>query len=244
MAKAVIKEGTILAANYDLSGQTNESMLEISNPPLDVTNFGSNGWKEFLPGLIEASGTMSGFLETGTDFDADQLTGLSGIPILIGLNNPLVIGDEVHCYKANQTSYSRRHSVGEAAGWAGNFIGDGAASQANVLKILAAKTASADEAGQNLRATAAGQRVYAYLWVTAASGTSPTLDVTIESDATDAWVGAETTRFTFTQETDATAGYQVATPINGAITDTWWRVSATIAGTSPSFTFAVALGIG
>jgi hypothetical protein len=29
----------------------------------------------------------------------------------------------------------------------------------------------------------------------------------------------------------------------GSITDTWWRVVYTIAGTSPSFQFAAALGV-
>jgi hypothetical protein len=32
-------------------------------------------------------------------------------------------------------------------------------------------------------------------------------------------------------------------PLSGAITDDWWRITATVGGTTPSFRFAVILGI-
>ena len=38
-------------------------------------------------------------------------------------------------------------------------------------------------------------------------------------------------------------GYQSANPVAGPITDQYWRVSWTISGSTPSFTFVVSLGI-
>ena len=100
------------------------------------------------------------------------------------------------------------------------------------------KTSCGNGAGQNIGAIAAGQTGYAFLTVPTA--TSGTIDVIIESDATDGWVGAETTRFTFTQVT-TTATSQLIT-LAGPVTDTWWRASWTSA-TTPSHNIAVAFGI-
>jgi hypothetical protein len=61
----------------------------------------------------------------------------------------------------------------------------------------------------------------------------------IQSDNAEAFT-TPTARITFAQAT--AAGAQLLSA-NGAITDDWWRVNYTIAGTAPSFTFGVAIGI-
>jgi len=75
--------------------------------------------------------------------------------------------------------------------------------------------------------------------VIAASGTTPTLDVTIESDDAEGMASA-TTRLTFTQATATTSEWQ---ELAGAVTDDWWRAAWTIGGGSPSFTAVVVVGI-
>lgn len=74
----------------------------------------------------------------------------------------------------------------------------------------------------------------AYLKVTAASGTSPTLDVLVEDspDGGTTWF----TAITFTQAT-TTSSQVVAIAATRKISKTV-RVTATIGGTTPSFTFA------
>ena len=68
--------------------------------------------------------------------------------------------------------------------------------------------------------------------ITTASGTSPTLDVTIEvQDAAGAWHTAGT----FAQAVDDTGDSTIAVPLGGRAARAAW----TIAGTSPSFTFSV-----
>ena len=103
----------------------------------------------------------------------------------------------------------------------------------------AAATSSASTKFQ-LGAVTAAQYLYGALHVYSASGTNPTLDVTLQSDA-DASAGSETVRLTFAQKT--AAGYEWASPIVGAIADTYWRASWTVAGTNPLFAFAVVFGI-
>ena len=76
--------------------------------------------------------------------------------------------------------------------------------------------------------------------VTAASGTDPTLDVTIDSDD-NSDMTTPTNRLTFAQ----VVGVGSEGPISaaGTITDEWWRVEYAITGTDPSFDVAILLGI-
>lgn len=73
----------------------------------------------------------------------------------------------------------------------------------------------------------------------AGTGT-PTLTVAIESDDASGFASA-TTRLTFDAAT--AAGGQILRTDGTAITDTWYRANWTISGTSPSFLFALALGV-
>ena len=104
----------------------------------------------------------------------------------------------------------------------------------------ASESSSASESAVELGAVSATQKLVATLHVTAVTGTSPTLDVTIESDASDSFAGGETTQITFT--TVSAVGSQTI-EINGAVTDTWFREEHTIGGTTPGFDYVVTLGI-
>ena len=76
-------------------------------------------------------------------------------------------------------------------------------------------------------AASATQTVLCILHVERLTATAGTLDVTVDSAATDSFPG--TTRFTFTQTTPTTNLVQVKS-IPGAVTDTWWQADWTIAG--------------
>lgn len=102
-----------------------------------------------------------------------------------------------------------------------------------------ARTATFDGADATLPAVGSGETLYAQLNVVSASGTTPTLDVIVESDDADTFASA-TTRVTFTQATGVGAQRLTAA---GPITDTFYRVSVTIGGTDPSFLFYVTVGI-
>jgi hypothetical protein len=76
--------------------------------------------------------------------------------------------------------------------------------------------------------------------VIAAGGTLPTLDVTVQSDDAEGFA-SPTTRLTFTQK--SAIGAEFITPVAGPITDTWWRVSWAIGGTTPTFGIVACVGI-
>jgi hypothetical protein len=76
--------------------------------------------------------------------------------------------------------------------------------------------------------------------VLSVAGTAPSITVSVESDDASGFASA-TTRLTFDAAT--AVGGQILRTDGSAITDTWWRVAWTIAGTTPSFLFASVLGI-
>lgn len=102
------------------------------------------------------------------------------------------------------------------------------------LLAPAARTSSSSGSAVNIRPYALGEfaPLKVFLSVGAASGTSPTLDVTIQQspDGSTGW----TTVGSFTQMTGTGSQEIRVTP-----TQPYIRVAYTIAGTSPSFTFHV-----
>ncbi|WP_425401260.1 hypothetical protein [Algiphilus sp.] len=102
------------------------------------------------------------------------------------------------------------------------------------------ETLNGSSAAQNLGAISASQKLYAGLAVLSASGSTPTLDVVVESDSSNDFTGSETERLAFTQADQQTAELL---SLDGAVTDTWWRIRWTVSGTSPDFKFVAVLGI-
>ena len=109
----------------------------------------------------------------------------------------------------------------------------------------AARTASANSTDLENRAA---KGIHLILDVTAASGTTPTLDVKVQRKCplSDAYVDVPSGAFaqkTTTGTDDLVIYPGVAETANRSVSDvisSQWRVVATIAGTTPSFTFTVA----
>lgn len=106
-----------------------------------------------------------------------------------------------------------------------------------------ARTASANADGANRFAK--GARVF--LDVTAASGTTPTLDVKIQARDEASGQYVDVPGAVFTQKTAASTDMLEVYPGIGAVANSkvsgsfprTWRVVAAIGGTTPSFTFTV-----
>ncbi len=161
-------------------------------------------------------------------------------------NQPITItpdgttaGDTAYFYPSVQGEYGVGGSIGEVLpfSWAAHGS-QYALCRGNILYSSTA-TSTSTSTGQNLGAVTSSQKLYAVLHVVGVSGASPTLDVTVQSD--DSSEASYLTKVTFTQATGITS--QFAVPISGAIADDYWRISYTIGGTNPSFTFVVAMAI-
>ncbi len=227
---------------YDVSGEANKFVGSTKVEVRDSKLFNTNAIKRD-PGLFDFQGSLSGVSDftdgSGLAF-FDSGLGVKRPISIHPAQNPAVVGDLSRFGNAVHGGVTLEASQGDLDEFNVSLEGDSPLLQGKVLAI-GTKTVTADGAGVQMpAAVVAGQSVYAVLHATTSSGT---ITVLIESDATDAWSGAETTRFTFTQVVDSTPTYQfmVLTP-SGGITDTWWRATWTSAST-PSHAISVSLGI-
>lgn len=233
----------LFAVGADLTGHSNKVELSAEFEEKDTTNYGSAGWKEVLGGLGSAELSGEGQWEAGDPglVDDASWSELGGVgPYTVGPDGAAV-GDLAYFMKALRADYKLGDAVGEVAPWTGAAKSAWPLIRGQVAHPPgSAQTATGTGTGLELGALAAEQRLYASLHVLSASGTTPSITVTVESDA-DNTFGSATTRLTFDAAT--AEGGQILRTDGTAITDTWWRLAWTISGTTPSFMFVSALGI-
>lgn len=244
MAVHKLTDAKIYVAQYDISADHNMVELPYGVEALDKTTFGQTT-RVHTGGLYAVDLKGQGFVNYGTGEIEDVLRSIQAVADV-----PLSVMAEGG--DAGERAYFTRiltastktlgGTVGDLHGF--EWAAKGSAGQPLVPgTVFAAKAArgSSSNSGTALQlgAVGASQRVYAALHVFAASGTTPTLDVTVKSD-NGVGFGTPITQLTFTQATGVTSE---VTSAAGAITDDYWRVDWTVGGTTPSFTFAVVVGI-
>lgn len=242
MATQVLKDAKLYVGEYDLSGDHVSVALTYSSELQDSTTFGQTT-RIRTGGLKDVSLTGEGFWSGGTGLVDDALfnkVGVADVPITIAPAGETLAND-AYLFRAIYGSYAPGAAVGEMLRFSVSASSSGGTGVIRgKLLHVGSETATGAEDKQELGAVAAGKSIYASMHVLTVSGTNPTLDVLLESDA-DASAGGETTRITFTQATDETSEWK---SLAGAVTDTFWRASWTIGGTNtPTFEFVLAVGI-
>lgn len=242
MGTFVLRDCTIWANEFDLTADTNQVDGDWEGAEVDCTNFASGGNQELKIGIAKSSMALQTFYDTATGAVEPVLTALKGT-----VGNIITVTPD-------GTAHTRAFfSRGLAGGLKMPFkLGDMAALQGGfktssveglvegyVALPKTALTATGTGTIYNDGAVATGQKVYGALHVFAASGTTPSLTAKVQS-APLVGFGSPTDRLTFAAKTAAGSDFQSAA---GPITDAFWRVSYTISGTTPSFTFAVVYGI-
>lgn len=249
MATQVLTDVRAYVGGLDATGQTNNLQMEATAVALDATTFGSGGWFARAGGLKDAKLTLSGFAESGAipgltkvddEFWADLIGGVSVPGIFVPTSG--AVGSLAYLGKFLDVGYKRFAKVGDLDPFELTANGDGVITRGQVLHPQGtARTTTGNGTGVQLGAIAAGQSLRCVLNVLSVTGTTPSLTVAIQSNV-DNTFGAPTTRGTFTAVT-TTVGAPAMVVVPGPVTDTWWRVTWTIAGTSPSYLFAAAAGI-
>lgn len=241
MGKLILTDVPIRFNGYDISGDTNEVSLDGSRDEKDTTNFASSGWREFLAGLKKLDWMVKGFFDPETfdeeAFNAVTAQGATEHNITVAKGSTL--GDTAYIAKVRGAKYDALGQIGEVAGFDLGGSGSGVMAKATLMED-STFSASGNGTGRQLGAVTSSQTLYGLLHGTANTGTSPTIDVVIESDDNAGFTTA-TTRLTFTQLTDIGSEFL---ELAGPVTDDYWRAVVTIGGTSsPSFTITLSLGI-
>ena len=241
MAEFVLTQCKLFLAQYDLSGQMNALAMEYSADVPDATTFGNTSHVRAAGGLKTWSANHEGLWEAGVDLIDDALFNI------MGLNDKLMTVGPTDGLEGSPSLFGltveSEYSPGAAVGDLFSFNVSAESSSALVngtIMYNAAIGASGNGTSRQLGAVGATEKLYMGMHVIAASGGSPTLDVTVESDD-NSGMTTPTTRGTFDQAIATTS--QWLDPVDGAITDDWWRIDFVIGGAGPSFTFVVSLGI-
>lgn len=244
MARFVLTNVRLFMGGADLTGASNKIEISAEVEDKNVTNYGSEGWTELLGGLASAEVSGEGQWEAGDpglvdDVSWAQLGAVGGWTV--GPAGAAYVGDLAYFTSALHAEYTLGEAVGEVAPWTATARSSWPLVRGVVMHPPGTpRTASGTGTGLELGAVAEGRRLYAALHVLAVSGTTPSMTVAVESDDGSGFA-SPTTRLTFDPAT--AAGGQILRTDGTAITDTWWRISWAITGTSPSFFFVVALGI-
>ncbi|MEU9215391.1 hypothetical protein AB0D47_02480 [Streptomyces sp. NPDC048376] len=245
MGKSVLLNVRAFAVGLDLTSASNKVELTTEVEEKPTTNYGSDGYTEVVGGLASAEIAGEGQWEAGDETLVDDATWaqLGGIgPWTISANNSAAVGALAYFTRAMRADYTLLGEVGEVAPWTSAAKSSWPLVRGQFAHPPGtARTATGTGTALQLGAVPARKRVYASLHVLSVAGTTPSLTARVESSV-DNTFAAPTTRATFTAAT-AVGGQAVRTD-GTAITDTWWRLAWNITGTTPSFLFAAALGIG
>lgn len=242
-----LKNSKLLVDGFDLSGKMNNISLGYASELQDDTVMGDTT-RSRIGGLKTVALSAEGFVDHAVaPDDVDQVMysriGVADSVVTVVLEDDAE-GNDAYTFQAVFADYTPGATVGDMMAFTVTAESSGGVDGLVKGTIMnsTARTTTADGAGIQVGAVLAAEFAYASMHVTAVSGTNPTLNVVIESDAGDTWSGAETSRFTFTEKDDV--GSQWQTRVAGAITDSWWRATWAITGTdNPTFSFTVVLGI-
>lgn len=247
MAKFVMHNTRIFAGAADLTSVSNKVELASEVEEKEVTAFnpveGQPAWKEVIAGLASTKISAEGQWEAldATKVDNESWAGLGSLGAWTICPTAASAGNLAYLTNALRGSYEVGGTPGDVAPWKAEASGTWPLVRGLSLHSPGtARTATGSATAVQHVAVPAGKQLYAALHVLSVAGTgTPSLTVTVESDDAAGFT-SPATRLSFTAAT--AVGSQILRAA-GPITDTYYRVSYTISGTTPSFLFMVSVGV-
>jgi hypothetical protein len=241
MAVEGLQDAIVYLGGYNLTGHSNAIDAQYGAEMLDDTVF-SDTTRSSKAGMKTFEFTVGGLQDyTTLDSVLYDYIGVTKQVFSFAPSSTDAEGETVFTIRGVNATYA---PIGGTVGDLLPFEITGRASNTALVKGelagIGAKTSSSNATGSQIGALSATQTMYVAAHVTAVSGTSPTLDLTVQSDNSSGFSSA-TTQITLAQFTAIGAKWG---SVDGAITDDYWRLVWTIGGSStPTFTIFVTLGI-
>ena len=251
MAIYMFNNAAILLDGLDASGVSNECNVQLSRVELDTTVFPAAGMthggaRSRIGGLVDTKVMASGFVDnSSTPAYESTLSAMLGSSAVLSTvaQNGLTYGNIGYSSSDMGGSYNTFGKVGEVNKFSLEMAGNSVTCRGTVMKVDAGTSTVTTGSGTAtlLGACSASQSVYCQLHVWSVGGSvTPTLTVLVKSSAVIGMT-SPTTRASFTARTAVGAQRIIVGP--AAITDTYYQVTWTASGTSPTFGFAVMVGI-
>ena len=245
MAAQTLTNTQVFVGTTDISSFTGTLDTGSSVVMRDAPNLAAGGFGIRVPGILSAQQTFTGNADYDTATAVSRVFGVAsrGAQVPVGVvhaGTAAVAGSAAILSRGMISSLKQiTGATGDVAGFSMTITGD----QPEVYGVVGAPLASRGAlTGTSLQLGAVGtgptgapQRLWAALFVLAASGTN--LAVTIQSDNATGFPSAATA-ITFSTVSAASAQFLSNA---GPITDDWFRVSATVG--SGTFTYAVLQGV-
>jgi hypothetical protein len=229
------KDTKIYINENDYSSYFNNADTSISADVAETTTFGaSGGAKTYISGQKDGTSSLAGFFDATSDAVLQPLLGGNDFILVHGAQG-LDATDRVFFANSNITNYGISSPVGDVVATSLEVQADGGLLNGIVLENQTLTTTTDGTARDNSTSTTNGGG--AFLLVTSANGTSPTLDVVIKHSADDV---TYTNLVTFTQATGTTSEYKAVA--KGTTVNRYLKVSFTVGGTTPSFSAIVGFG--
>lgn len=231
--------GKVIVEDVDLSGFFNNVDLSFDVDAPETTVFGNAGDRTYIAGGLRGGTTsLSGFWDgaaDGVDEEVSAALGDTTAKVVSVSEEGFNIGDIEYLPESVYTNYSISQPVDGVISLTADLQASGPFTRGFSLHNLTAEIASSTGASVDLGSSGAFGGV-GHIHVTSSSGTTETLDVTVEHATSSG--GSYSTFLTFTQSTGRTAERVVGS----AGVNQFVKFVATLAGTDPSFTFQVGFG--
>lgn len=234
----ILRDVVIHYAGTDLTATANEVTLDSSFADLDVTTFGSSGNHERIAGLEDATASVMTFGDPAivepilsTQTGTVELLTVTQFPT----SGAAAVGDRIYAMRGLLTSTKQPLKVGDVSKL------DATMPQARGEGLLAGQilapkaTISATTNGTAVNLGAQTAPAVAYLGVHVFSLTGDrTITLKLQSAAASGF-SSPADRVTLAAITAAGSGFGSSST---ATTNAWWRVVATLGGTTGSVSFA------
>lgn len=234
MTAFVLINSKIMYDGRNLSGITSQVALNAEVDLQDITTFGDT-FKRRLAGLYTTSLNVDTYWESisaSDSHDKDTFEFLNAGKKLISVSGEGgVVADVGYMFEGDLESYNLPGSIGELYKVSIVLQGNNKLMRGQVVEN-STRTSTGNGSVVEAGVVASGSTIYSGLHVVEVSGSSPTLDVIVESDTASTFLSA-VTRITHAQK--IAVGSELLS-LAGDITDNWWRVVMNISGSSPSFT--------
>lgn len=233
MAETIVRDAVLWFDGYDLSGDMNALAVSHSANLQENSTLGDT-FVTRLAGIKVASINHEGYWNDTPDEQFFNKIGSSNAVMSMSPESG-ADGEIGYIMQAAMAEYSPGGGFDEMFAFSVSGESDGELVRGTIMAVETTAS-SGNGTTRQLGAVSATQKLYATIHCLTAAGT--TLDVIIQSDDNSGMTSA-VTRGTFAQLT--AIGAEWLTPVDGAITDDYWRVNYTISG--GSFTFIVVIGI-
>lgn len=209
---------------------TNVDMTKVSDVA-ETTTFGNDN-KTYIAGEKDGTISLSGMFDATGDALVQPFVGSTSNTNVIVAIDTLSATKRVSFASGLFTEYGISDPVGDLVAISMSVQADDGFYSGTVLENATVTATGSGTARDNTTSTTNGGG--AFLLVTSASGTSPTLDAKITHSADDSTYADLTT---FTQATGATS--EIKTIAGGTTINRYLKVEYTVGGTSPSFDVVV-----